>query len=115
MTTFAWYAVRGSIVEDHPPKQFAVRHILLRPRSPQSAAPAALVSAYPRLVENLAFSILPLLQPTVTSCKPRNKTRPYYRSPKSPNRLQTRAVCIIWISPSFEVGYLSGFRVQIDN
>lgn len=72
-STFARYAIGGSAVEDHPPKECAVGDVLLGPGRPQSSAPTALLPAHPGHVEHLAPPVLPLLQPAVPSCKQTNK------------------------------------------
>lgn len=68
-STFARYAIGGSAIEDHPPKERAVGDVLLGPGRPQSSTPAALLPAHPGHVEHLAPPVLALLQPAVPSCK----------------------------------------------
>lgn len=64
---FARYAIGGSAIEDHPPKERAVGDVLLGPGRPQPSTPAAFLPAHPRHVEHLAPPVLPLLQPAVPS------------------------------------------------
>lgn len=68
-STFARYAIGGSAIEDHPPKERAVGDVLLGPGRPQSSTPTALLPAHPGHVEHLAPPVLPLLQPAVPSCR----------------------------------------------
>lgn len=72
-STFARYAIGGSAIEDHPPKERAVGDVLLGPGRPQSSTPTALLPTHPGHVEHLAPPVLPLLQPAVPSCKQTNK------------------------------------------
>ncbi len=72
-STFARYAIGGSAIEDHPPKERAVGDVLLGPGRPQSSTPTALLPAHAGHVEYLAPPVLPLLQPAVPSCKQTNK------------------------------------------
>lgn len=72
-STFARYAIGGSAIEDHPPKERAVGDVLLGPGRPQSSTPTALLPAHPGHVEHLAPPVLPLLQPAVPSCKQTQK------------------------------------------
>lgn len=74
-STFARYAIGGSAIEDHPPKERAVGDVLLGPGRPQSSTPTALLPAHPGHVEHLASPVLPLLQPAVPSCKQTKKAR----------------------------------------
>lgn len=67
-STFARYAIRGSAIEDHPPKERAVGNVLLGPGRPQSPTPTTLLPTHPWHVEHLAPPVLPLLQPAVSSC-----------------------------------------------
>lgn len=71
-STFARYAIGGSAIEDHPPKERAVGDVLLGPGRPQPSTPTALLPAHPGHVEHLAPPVLPLLQPAVPSCKQTN-------------------------------------------
>lgn len=64
---FARYAIGGSAIEDHPPKERAVGDVLLGPGRPQPSTPTALLPAHPGHVEHLAPPVLPLLQPAVPS------------------------------------------------
>lgn len=72
-STFAWYAIWGSAIEDHPPKERAVRDVLLGPGRPQSSTTTALLPAHSRHVEHLAPPVLPLLQPAVPSWKQKKR------------------------------------------
>lgn len=72
-STFARYAIGGSAIEDHPPKERAVGDVLFGPGRPQSSTPTALLPAHPGHVEHLAPPVLPLLQPAVPSCKQTQK------------------------------------------
>lgn len=74
-STFARYAIGGSAIEDHPPKERAVGDVLLGPGRPQSSTPTALLPAHPGHIEHLAPPVLPLLQPAVPSCKQTNKKK----------------------------------------
>lgn len=105
-STFAWYAIWGSAIEDHPPKERAVRDVLLGPGRPQSSTTTALLPAHSRHVEHLAPPVLPLLQPAVPSCKQKKKTRIPRLSHverlkiADPDALDTHAARIIRDAPS---------------
>lgn len=73
-STFARYAIGGSAIEDHPPKERTVGDVLFGPGRPQSSTSTALLPAHPRHVEHLAPPVLPLLQPAVASCKQTKKS-----------------------------------------
>lgn len=62
---FARYTVGSTAVEDQPSEQRVIGHIFLGPCRAQSTAPAAVFSAHPGHVQNLASSILALLKPAV--------------------------------------------------
>lgn len=64
---FARYAIGGSAIEDHPPKERAVGDVLLGPGRSESSTPTALLPAHPGHVEHLAPPVLSLLQPAVPS------------------------------------------------
>lgn len=103
-STFARYAIWGSAIEDHPPKQGAIGDVLLGPGRPQSSTPTALLPAHPGHVEHLAPPVLPLLQPAVPSCKQTNKISSNVACSASetadPDALDTHATRIIRDSPS---------------
>lgn len=107
-STFARYAIWGSAIEDHPPKERAVGDVLLGPGCPQSSAPAALLPAHPRHVEHLAPPVLALLQPAVSSCthtgdevgKKNVLSQVGTSEAADPDALDTHAVSLIRDTPS---------------
>lgn len=101
-STFARYAVGGSAIEDHPPKERAIGDVLFGPGRSQSSTPTALLPAHARHVEHLAPPVLPLLQPAVASCKQKRKALQSYSTSETadPDALHTRAACIISDEPT---------------
>lgn len=73
--TFTRYAVWSPSVEDGPPKQGAVGHVLLSPKRPEPSTPTAFLPAHAGHVEDLASPVLPLLEPAVTSWETKKKER----------------------------------------
>lgn len=67
--TFARYTVGCAAIEDQPSEQGVVGHVFLGPRRAQSTAPAAVLSAHPGHVQDLASSVLALLEPAVAGWK----------------------------------------------
>lgn len=66
--TFAWDAVWGSPIKNHPLKKRIVVDVLRRPRRGQAAALAALLLAEVGFVEDLAAPVPRLAEPAVPSC-----------------------------------------------
>lgn len=102
-STFARYAIGGSAIEDHPPKERAVGDVLLGPGRPQSSTPTALLPAHPGHVEHLAPPVLPLLQPAVTSCEQDKKSSNvacWTSETADPDALDSHAAGIIRDAPS---------------
>lgn len=61
----------GSLI-DHPPKERAIGDVLLGPGRTQTPAAATLFATHAGHVQDLAPSVLPLLQPAVASCEHKN-------------------------------------------